>query len=62
MFDVTLPLDLPSLSLASATLAAVDADGIIVSKAYIISGEEHRFLVLEQLYEIGIPINQGALC
>ena len=46
---------------AAARLTKVGADDIIASALYIVSGEEHRFLALEQLREIGIPFGAALL-
>lgn len=41
---------------ATRRLAALGAPDINVSHPYIICGEEHRFLALEQLRETGFPL------
>lgn len=43
--------------LAASRLAGLDAIDIVVAAPYIVSSEEHRFLVLEQLRETGIDPN-----
>jgi mannose-1-phosphate guanylyltransferase/mannose-6-phosphate isomerase len=45
---------------AALRLAALGSDQIRVAAPLIVSGEEHRFLVSEQLREVGIPLG-GAL-
>ncbi|MBK9624796.1 MAG: mannose-1-phosphate guanylyltransferase/mannose-6-phosphate isomerase [Rhodocyclaceae bacterium] len=46
---------------AALRLAALGADDIGVASPYIVSGEEHRFLALEQLREIGVELGAALL-
>ncbi len=46
---------------ATRRLAALCAADIEVASPYIVSGEEHRFLALEQLREIGIAVGAALL-
>ncbi|MBL0077192.1 MAG: mannose-1-phosphate guanylyltransferase/mannose-6-phosphate isomerase [Rhodocyclaceae bacterium] len=46
---------------ATLRLAALGADDIGVASPYIVSGEEHRFLALEQLREIGVELGAALL-
>jgi mannose-1-phosphate guanylyltransferase/mannose-6-phosphate isomerase len=46
---------------AALRLAAMGTTDIRVANPYIVSGEEHRFLALEQLRETGIPLGASLL-
>jgi mannose-1-phosphate guanylyltransferase/mannose-6-phosphate isomerase len=45
----------------ASRLASIGNDEISVNPSFIVCGEEHRFLVLEQLSEINIPIGSAVL-
>lgn len=45
---------------AALRLASLGTDDIRVANPYIVSGEEHRFLALEQFRETGIPVARAA--
>lgn len=46
---------------AALRLARLGSEDIQVSNPYIVSGEDHRFLALEQLREVGIELGQALL-
>jgi len=46
---------------AALRLAMLGSENIQVSSPYIVSGEDHRFLVTEQLREVGIELGQAIL-
>lgn len=46
---------------AAQRLANLGQDGIQVAPPLVVSGEDHRFLVMEQLREVGIPLGAALL-
>lgn len=46
---------------AAQRLVNLDSDQVITSLPLIVTGEEHRFLALEQLQEVGIEVGQALL-